>query len=199
MYAREINGQTLTFGVSGMLWRENLVMYDDETNSWWAQASGKAIDGKLKGVTLKMYPGASMMTWKEWRAQHPNTVVLSKQTRRGREGMSGSYNEYHRSSRIGVTGRLRFNDKQLPAKARILGFRVGERAYAVDLAALARKGRITATASDGKKLTIAPTRDGVGGSVYIMGEGVQQSEIPSSVSYWFAWKAFFPETEIIQP
>lgn len=199
MYAREINGQTLTFGVSGLLWRENLVMYDDETNSWWAQASGKAIDGKLKGVTLKMYPGASMMTWKEWRAQHPNTVVLSKQTRRGREGMSASYTEYHRSSRIGVTGRLRFNDKQLPAKARILGFRVGERAYAVDLAALARKGRITATASDGKKLTIAPTRDGVGGSVYIMGEGVQQSEIPSSVSYWFAWKAFFPETEIIQP
>lgn len=181
-----------------MLWRENLIMYDDQTISWWAQASGTAIDGKLKGVTLKMYPGASMMTWKEWRAQHPNTLVLSKQTRRGMEGMSGTYNEYHRSSRLGITGRLRFNDKQLPAKARVLGFRVGEKAYAVDLAALARKGSITVSTSDGKKLTIVPTRDGIGGSVRIQNDGDHQ-EIPSSVSYWFAWKAFFPATELLRP
>lgn len=199
MYVREINGQPLTFGVSGLLWRENLIMYDTQTNSSWAQATGTAIDGKFKGTTLKMYPGFSMMSWKEWRAQHPNTLVLSKQTRRGLEGMTGAYNDYHRSSRIGVTGRLRFNNRQLLAKTRVLGFRVGEQAYAVDLAALAHKGSVIATISDGQKLLITPTRDGVGGSVHIPDDGPEQKEIPSWVSYWFAWKAFFPTTEILQP
>lgn len=182
-----------------MLWRENLIMYDDQTNSWWAQAIGKAIDGKLKGATLRMYPGASIMTWKEWRTQHPHTLVLSKKTRRGLEGMSGSYDDYHRSSRVGVTGRLRFDNKQLPPKGRVLGFRVGEQAYAVDLAALARKGSMTKVTSDGKKLTVVGTRDGVGGSVFVESDGAKQEQIPSSVSYWFAWKAFFPATEILQP
>lgn len=199
MYVRQINEQTLTFGVSGRLWRENLVMYDRQTRSWWAQATGEAIDGKFKGAALKMYSGFSMMTWKEWRVQHPNTLVLSKRTQRGLEGMSMGYTDYHRSSRIGVTGRLRFNNKQLPAKARVLGFRIAEQAYAVDLSALARKGPITTTTSDGKKLTVAPTRDGIGGNVFIVNDGSEQKEIPSSISYWFAWIAFFPATEILQP
>lgn len=199
MYVRAINGQTLTFGVSGLLWRENLVMYDRQTNSWWAQATGAAIDGKFKGATLKMYPNFSMMTWKQWLAEHPNTLVMTKRSARGLEGMAGSYNDYHRSSRIGVTGRLRFNNKQLPAKAHVLGFRVGEQAYAVDLAALARKGSMTTTTPDGKKLNITGTRDGVGGSVIVESDGAKQEQIPSSVSYWFAWKAFFPATEILQP
>lgn len=199
MYVRQIDGRTLTFGVSGRLWRENLVMYDRQTNSWWAQASGTAIDGDLKRTVLKMYPDFSMMTWKEWRAEHPSTLILSKRTRGGLEGMSMGYTDYHRSSRIGVTGRLKFNDKQLPAKARILGFRVDDQAYAVDLAALARKGSIATMTSTGKQLNIIATRDGISGRVFAVTGGSKQEQITSSVSYWFAWRAFFPATEIIRP
>lgn len=199
MYVRQVEGQTLTFGVSGLLWRENLIMYDRQTRSWWAQATGEAIDGKLKGAALRMYSGFSMMTWKEWRAEHPNTMVLSKRTQRGVEGMSMGYTDYHRSSRIGVTGRLRFNDKRLPPKARVLGFRIGEKAYAVDLEKFARKGSTTATTSDGTKLVLSPTRDGVGGHIFVESDGAKRAEIPSSVSYWFAWRAFFPAAEILQP
>lgn len=189
----------MTFGVSGLLWRENLVMYDRQTNSWWAQANGTAIEGKLKGAVLKMYPAFSMMSWKEWLADHPNTLVLSKRTRRGLEGTSMGYTDYHRSPRIGVTGRLTFNDKQLQAKTRILGFRVADQAYAVDLAALARKGSITTQTKSGKKINVVATRDGISGRVFEVNDGDKQEQIPSSVSYWFAWKAFFPVTEIIRP
>ncbi len=211
MYVRQIDGAqreldrakpqnlTLTFGVSGRLWRENLVMYDRQTNSWWAQATGAAIDGKLKGTVLRMYPDFSMMTWKEWRAEHPSTLVLSKRTRRGLEGLSMGYTDYHRNSRIGVTGRLKFDDKQLPGKARILGFRLDDQAYAVDLVGLSRKGSITTITSTGKRLNIVGTRDGISGRVFAGTEGSVQEQIPSSVSYWFAWRAFFPATEIIRP
>ena len=54
----------------------------------------------LKPTVLKMYPDFSMMTWKEWRVEHPNTPVLSKRTRRGLEGMSMGYTDYHRSSSL---------------------------------------------------------------------------------------------------
>jgi len=199
VYVRQINGQILTFGVSGRLWRENLVMYDRQTHSWWAQATGTSINGKFKGAALKVYTDFSMMTWKEWLADHPDTLVLSKRTRRGVEGMSMGYADYHRSSRIGVTGRLRFNDKQLPAKARVLGFRIDDQPFAVDLSALARKGSITAVTAGGKTLNIVGTRDGIAGRVSVVSDGPKREQIPASVSYWFAWRAFFPAAEIIRP
>jgi hypothetical protein len=53
----------------------------------------------------------------------------------------------HDGGREAATTRVRalalpaaFTDKQLPAKSRILGFRIDDQAYAVDLAELARKG-----------------------------------------------------------
>lgn len=101
MYARTVGSRELTFGVSGMLWRENLVMYDRQTDSWWAQAMGEAIHGELKGTSLEIFP-SQMMTWKEWRARHPDTLVLQKPS--GNRAMRDSYATYHASDRIGVTG-----------------------------------------------------------------------------------------------
>ena len=40
MYAREAKGQTLTFQVSGMLWKRSLVMRDIETGSLWSHLLG---------------------------------------------------------------------------------------------------------------------------------------------------------------
>ena len=45
MYARKVDNRTLTFGVSGLLVRNSLVMYDRETGSLWSHLSGKALDG----------------------------------------------------------------------------------------------------------------------------------------------------------
>jgi Protein of unknown function (DUF3179) len=125
-----------------------------------------------------MYTNFSMMTWKEWVADHPNTLVLSKRTRRGMEGMAMGYTDYHRSSRIGVTGQLRFNDKQLPAKVRVPGFRIDDQPYAVDLVALARKGSITTMTSGGKAVKIVGTRDGIGGQVFVASDGKQEQVRP---------------------
>ena len=45
VYIRSDGVREMTFGVSGRLWRENLVMYDRQTNSWWSQASGRSRAG----------------------------------------------------------------------------------------------------------------------------------------------------------
>ena len=74
MYARQVNDKTLRFVVSGMLWRDSLVMVDLETKTYWSHLIGEAMHGALKGTELKQI--ASVMTsWKQWRSMHPKTTV----------------------------------------------------------------------------------------------------------------------------
>lgn len=226
VYSRQVGGRTLRFGVSGMLWRENLVMYDRETDSWWAQAAGVSIQGPLKGRTLTQLP-ATMMPWREWLKQHPETLVLSKASPRGPEGMTDVYDTYHGSGSLGATGRMR-SSKGVDPKARIAGFRLAGGAFAVDLAALAKTPVVIAEAGGQPVVLAADSRvnarvfragdhafsirreggerrliDAATGSVWdpITGralsgtlQGARLQEIPANLSYWFAWRAFFPDT-----
>lgn len=98
MYSREINGQEYTFGVSGKLIRNVLVMYDRQTESYWSQLLGEAVDGELVGTKLAFVP-SWMMSWAEWQELHPETVALDKQ---GRRGSRDVYAGYYASGSTGV-------------------------------------------------------------------------------------------------
>lgn len=154
MYARTVGGRTLSFGVSGMLWRDNLVMYDRQTDSWWAQASGEAIRGPMKGHRLEAQR-ADMMTWRQWKALHPDTSVLVGPG--GSRRNTDRYASYHRSGLIGVTGRTS-GGGGLDAKRRVLGFRVGDRAYAVAADALLASPVLQLDA-DGVRVALVATAD----------------------------------------
>jgi len=75
VYDRTVDGDTLTFGVSGKLADDDLVMYDRETDSEWKQSLGECIDGPLAGSQLDVLP-ASVSTFGQFREQHPGGVVL---------------------------------------------------------------------------------------------------------------------------
>jgi hypothetical protein len=156
VYARTVGGEELSFGVSGMLWRDNLVMYDRQTDSWWAQGSGQAIRGPKRGAQLEQV-ASDMMTWKEWRTLHPNTRVLAPPRGRGGTGRD-AYASYHRSRSIGVTGRTR-SAGALDAKAQVLGFRLGRGAFAVALDALAGDPVLQADAG-GTPVVVVASPDG---------------------------------------
>lgn len=232
MYARRVQNRTLTFGVSGMLWRENLIMYDRQTDSWWAQATGRAIQGPLKGATLTLVP-SSMMRWRDWKRLHPATRVLSKVDNGRTRGTADNYERYHGSPSLGVTGRLGMKREDLPAKTRVVGFRFADRAYAIDLGVLGRGGVMTPTVA-GQRFVVAATADGSAarifrahdhlfemrsvdgrpqvvdkatGSVWQALEGravsgplagTRLDEVPVTLSYWFAWRAFFPDAELLK-
>ena len=64
MYARpQHQGAPLTFGVSGMLWKDSLIMYDRQTRSLWSHVTGKAMKGPLQGTVLTVYPTSMQTTW----------------------------------------------------------------------------------------------------------------------------------------
>ena len=73
MYDRQITpDQELTFGVSGMLYRNGLVMYDHQTESLWSQILGQAISGELAGTRLQQVP-ITYSFWFGWIDYHPES------------------------------------------------------------------------------------------------------------------------------
>jgi hypothetical protein len=75
-YDRRVGGRTLTFGVSGYLYRANLVLFDRETGSMWSQLLGGAVTGRMRGTSLRRVPIVHE-TWSRWRREQPETLVLS--------------------------------------------------------------------------------------------------------------------------
>ena len=73
------DGRTLRFGVSGRLRFSNMIMYDDRTESWWQQATGKAIVGELAQERLEIVPLLTI-SWKEARELYSDALVLSRDT-----------------------------------------------------------------------------------------------------------------------
>lgn len=80
-FDRTVEGKALEFGVSGTLYKRNLLMYDrgSDTPSLWLQASGEAVVGAKTGILLNRVT-MTQASWSEWKIAHPNTSVLSKET-----------------------------------------------------------------------------------------------------------------------
>lgn len=125
MYSRELNEKTYTFGVSGKLWRDALLMYDHQTRSLWSHITGEAIRGPLKGKRLKSLASMPQIAWKTWQQNYPRTRVLSVPTRDGmRENRNQDvYADYHASQRAGVSG-MEYTDERLPNKSLVIGVQV---------------------------------------------------------------------------
>lgn len=79
VFNRTVNGSILSFGVSGKLLNANLVMYDRQTETYWSQLNGTAIVGPMVPERLEIRPN-TITTWGEWRVEHPETRVLSRET-----------------------------------------------------------------------------------------------------------------------
>jgi hypothetical protein len=72
---RVVAGDPTIFGVSGRLWRKNLVLYDAATESLWSQIYATAIRGPQTGSRLDTVR-STLSSWGEWRRTHPDTAVL---------------------------------------------------------------------------------------------------------------------------
>ncbi len=119
-FVRVIDGQTVTFGTSGKLYDNNLVMYDRTTKSLWSQMWGQAIAGNLTGKVLQRIP-IDVMPWGVWKNLYPNTVVLSEKTGYDRPYGVDPYAEQAYYSTPYLLFPLDHQDNRLPVKTRVLG------------------------------------------------------------------------------
>jgi hypothetical protein len=93
VFDRVVDGVTLDFGTSGKLYKSDLVMYDRQTHSLWAQMEGRAIVGARAGTRLRPVP-ANTMAYAEWKAAFPAGKVLSRETGHSRPYGANPYGGY---------------------------------------------------------------------------------------------------------
>ena len=75
VHRRQLDGQTLVFGVHGALWGNAMTWWDHDTGSIWSQPIGEAIAGPRKGAKLEAFP-VNFTTWDAWRGAHPQTLAM---------------------------------------------------------------------------------------------------------------------------
>lgn len=80
VYDRVVDGRPLTLAVSGQLWKESMVMYDQETRSLWSHLQGVARQGILNGKRLRRIPSV-LTDWESWCRLYPESTVVSLRRR----------------------------------------------------------------------------------------------------------------------
>ncbi len=124
VYDREVDGKEYTFGVSGKLLKNTLVMFDYETNSLWTIVNGEAVQGKLVGTKMNKLSGCQKMPWGAWKELHPDTFVLSH---RGAITVGYDvYEDYHKNEDPGINPPIN-TDKRLGVKTNIIGIEVNDK------------------------------------------------------------------------
>jgi hypothetical protein len=152
---RASDGNIYTFGSSGFLFRSNKLMYDRQTRTLWNQLTGRPVLGRQASSDLKLKILPIVVTsWKEWRNEHPDTLVLSLKTGHNRPYFPGvAYGHYFSSEDTMFPVWQRSN--LLPAKSRVFVLQVEgiPKAYPVDI--LLSERVVNDTIGNGSILLIA--------------------------------------------
>lgn len=183
------NGGTevLTFGVSGLLYREQFLLYDRQTESLWAQYEGKAVAGALTATTLERVSSRQEPVG-AWVSRHPGTKILERPAPKKIDYRHSPYQEYWVSEAVAVP--VRASDDRYHPKEVVLGVEVdGKRRAYLGSILTAAGGRVVDT-FEGQKIRIQYDTN-LGLFMFEAPEGVRVTD-----AYWFAWKSLHPDTEI---
>jgi Protein of unknown function (DUF3179) len=183
-------GKDFSFGVSGLLYNSDVLLYDRQTESLWSQIRKQAITGPLKGERLQQIP-LEHTSWADWRTRYPKTIVLSQDTGYRRDYSRSPYAGYEQSPQIMFE--VAATDGRFHPKEWVIGVELNGVSKAYPFSQLP-KG-------------LNEIRDKVGGkNIRLVFDGANRSGrifagdrlLPSTMSYWFAWYAFHPDTLVYQ-
>lgn len=152
-WSRKVNGETTTFGVSGLLYNNNLIPYDRKTESNWSQMLVQGISGEMKGTAPKTYSVVET-TWQYWKRLYPNSKVLTKET-----GYTRKYNIYpygdYKSNHDKLLFPVTNQDNRLENKQRVLGVLIGGEKKAYALNSSSSSTFVTTDEIGGKQIVVA--------------------------------------------
>jgi hypothetical protein len=189
----DIAGKVTDFGVSGLLYNSDVLLYDRETESLWSQIMGQAVAGKLVGEKLKALP-VSNTSWRSWLEKHPNTMVLSTDTGYSRDYGRNPYQGYDKSRQLyfGVNNRA---PETYHPKEPVVGVEFDGVFKAYPFAELEKNNKARFQDNvNGVDITIS--WDSENQSVTL--SDVNGTEIAGIQGFWFAWFAFHPDTLVFK-
>lgn len=192
VFSAQATDFNFSFGVSGLLYNSDVLLYDRQTGSLWSQVLSEAISGPLKGTTLPSLP-ASHTTWRDWFSRYPDTLVLSTDTGHRRDYRRSPYLDYSR------TGRLMFpvenKNDVYRNKMLTLGITIDGQTKAYPFKELEINGLKRFEDVIGDKAVTVEWFESDDFAHILDDKG---EELSTVIAYWFAWYAFHPETEIFR-
>jgi len=188
-FAATLDGRRFEFGVSGLLYNSDVLMYDRQTGSLWSQLKSLAVTGPMKGTRLTPV-ALSHTTWSDWRRRHPASEVLTTDTGYRRDYRADPYPNYGRS------GKLYFpvaeSSDQYRRKELVMGLELDEQFKAYPFEELEKGPERFKDQFQGRQFEVLFDEENRSARVL----DADGAEIPTTIAFWFAWYAFHPDTEI---
>jgi hypothetical protein len=190
-FERNINGILRTFGVSGLLYNSDVLMYDREKESLWSQIMGEAISGADAGTSLVTLP-VVMGSWAWWKNQHPQTEVLVGEEFSPRKYTKTAYKKYRSSESLMFA--VAESSKQLANKDMVIGIDLNGELKAYSYRALAKSDGPVQDELNGEEILVHFDKENK--TAWIT--GADGALLVAESMYWFAWFTFHPKTEVFK-
>ena len=182
-------------------------MRDEETGSWWQQASGKAIFGPLKGESLELAP-YDELTFGLWKQESPAGQVLAPVGKDEKEYNSKWEDEIQKLPLV-----LAFPGTPLQSRDVVIGMEVAGASRAYPIKALIEQSPIQDRLGGTPiVLTVGPDGKSVRGFVSRLGgadieffrksatagpkQGKCLERLPLLKDFWFDWRNYHPTTSV---
>jgi hypothetical protein len=188
-----IDGEPTDFGVSGLLYNSDVLLYDRASESLWSQILGQSVAGVRVGKKLTPIP-VSHTTWRDWQEKHPDTLVLSDATGHSRDYSRDPYAGYEQSRYTYFAVNNEAPDNYHP-KEIVVGLGVDGIYKAYPFIELDKQGKRRFSDSvNGRSFNFA--WDSENRSVTITDNAGKA--VAGIQGFWFAWFAFHPDTQLFK-
>lgn len=152
VYEPIVNGKPEQFRLVGMD-HFNAMLEDATTKSWWRQATGEAVSGKLKGQKLPEF-FSTQTSLTKWLALNPNSLVMQEDPAFKNEyDTTGKFETGKSTSKLTGTDSLSWKDKSW-----VIGVKAGKEKKAYDWNELKEK-RIINDVLDGQNIILVLAQD----------------------------------------
>ena len=152
VYEPIVNGKAEQFRLVGMD-HFNAMLEDVTTKSWWRQATGEAISGKLKGQKLPEF-FSTQTSLAKWLQLNPTSLVMQEDPSFKNEyDTTGKFETGKSTSELTGTDSLSWKDKSW-----VIGVKAGKEKKAYDWNELKAK-RIINDKLDGKNIVVVLSQD----------------------------------------
>ncbi|MCA9509981.1 MAG: DUF3179 domain-containing protein [Myxococcales bacterium] len=180
----------LRFGVSGLVFQSHALLFDRESESLWSPLRGEAIAGPRAGTAIARLR-VRQEAFAVWRHRHPDTRVLERPDPERVDYRYSPFEAYWVSDTIPFPVAAR--DDRYHPKEVALGMEAGGVSRAYLGSVLTSAGGRVVDVIAGHRVHVA--YDGaVGAFSWEAPEDVRVTD-----AYWFAWKAFHPDTGVWRP
>jgi hypothetical protein len=216
VYEPIVNGKPEQFRLVGMD-HFNAMLEDATTKSWWRQATGEAITGKLKGQKLPEF-FSTQTSLTKWLVLNPHSLVMQEDPSfKDEYDTTGKFESGKSTSELTGTDSLSWKDKSW-----VIGVKVGKEKKAYDWNQLKSQHIINDTL-DGKNIIVVLAQDDKSFFAFenaepatlfsfhndtlvqnnlqfsIDGKGINHNgklkSLPAYQEFWHSWRTFNPGTK----